>query len=94
MSYSSTVKSHEKLDNKDTFINLPSNNSNNGLLLSKKLDDDSSSTSLLSDSSLSSIELTPQQIPNRRVVKSCFWSTTVFSINFISSILVINLSKW
>lgn len=37
---------------------------------------------------------TNPQVANRRVVKSCLWSTVIFSINFISSILVINLAKW
>jgi len=90
MSHSSTARAHEKIDNNDVSINFSSNYSNNELLLSKKMSDDSSSSSLSNDS----CELSPQQIPNRRVVKSCFCSTLIFSINFISSILVINLSKW
>ena len=36
----------------------------------------------------------PLPVANRRVIQSCFWSTLIFSTNFVSSILVINLAKW
>jgi hypothetical protein len=54
----------------------------------------SSVSSLMTNSSISLSNESPQLPANRRVVKSCFWSTTIFSINFVSSILVINLAKW
>ena len=84
MSQPSVLKQHEKID-----IESMTSDSNNDLLLSSK-------KQLLNNSpnSSSSTESSLLQNPNRRVVKSCFWSTSIFSINFISSILVINLSKW
>ncbi|CAM4931445.1 unnamed protein product [Rotaria socialis] len=45
-------------------------------------------------SSSSSLNDSGQQLVNKRVVNSCLWSTVIFSINFVSSILVINLAKW
>lgn len=90
MSHSSIAKTHDKLDNRDILIDF----SNKDLLSSKKFSDDSSSSSLLSDSSSSASDVSLQHVPHRRAVKSCFWSTIIFSINFMSSILVINLSKW
>jgi len=54
----------------------------------------SSISSLMNNSNISLSNESPQSPANRRVVKSCFWSTTIFSINFVSSILVINLAKW
>jgi hypothetical protein len=80
MSHSVSIKDYQKLDNKDTSIHLPSDYS------SKELS--SSPNSSLSN------ESSDQQVSERRVVKSCFWSTTIFSLNFVSSIVVINLSKW
>ncbi len=90
MSHSSIIKKEIK----DVSIHLSSNYSDKELLLAKKMHDDSSSSPLDDSSSSSMEEVSPQQNPNRRVVKSCFWSAAIFSINFISSILVINLSKW
>jgi solute carrier family 35 protein E3 len=80
MSHLSTVKG----------LDIPhtSNDSSHDLLLSKKISNGSASNVSSSNESIAS------QNPNRRAVKSCFWSTAIFSINFISSILVINLSKW
>jgi hypothetical protein len=37
---------------------------------------------------------TASTMVSRRGTKSCFFSTIIFSTNFISSILVINLAKW
>ena len=55
----------------------------------------SSAGSLMNNSaSLSSNDSVQSALGNKRVVKSCLWSTTIFSINFVSSILVINLAKW
>jgi hypothetical protein len=51
-------------------------------------------SSSMSSSTSSSSESSQHHVANRRVVKSCLWSTVIFSINFISSILVINLAKW
>ncbi len=93
MSLSSAMKHHQTINIQDVGIHPSSSYSSDEILLSKQIHDDSS-TSSLTDSSSSSNEFPSQQIPNRRVVKSCFWSTMIFSINFISSILVINLSKW
>lgn len=63
--------------------------------MSPKFSHKSSSTvNLLRSDSSSSAHDFPQQTPNKRVVKSCLWSTVIFSINFVSSILVINLAKW
>lgn len=79
MSHSSAGKQqYEKLEMEDP--DTRSINATNEILLNKTQSSDSSNDS--------------STISNRRVVKSCFWSTTIFSINFISSILVINLSKW
>ncbi|CAF5112014.1 unnamed protein product, partial [Rotaria magnacalcarata] len=51
-------------------------------------------TILLRSDSSSSLNDSGQQLVNKRVVNSCLWSTVIFSINFVSSILVINLAKW
>lgn len=85
MSHSSSMKRHESIDIEDIAVHHTSDYLNDEL----KIYDDSSN-SLLNDSN----ELSSQENPNRHVVKSCFSSTIIFSINFISSILVINLSKW
>ncbi|CAM4769553.1 unnamed protein product [Rotaria magnacalcarata] len=53
-----------------------------------------STTILLRSDSSSSLNDSGQQLVNKRVVNSCLWSTVIFSINFVSSILVINLAKW
>ncbi len=79
MSHSSAMK-HENIDMKGLDTQQSANGSSNDLLLTKSLSNSSSSNESSS--------------PQRRVVKSCFWSTAIFSMNFISSILVINLSKW
>jgi len=80
MSYTHSSKDNEEYDNKNVAFDILSTSSNN-LLMSN------SSSSSSSDSS-------QQQLANKRVVKSCLLSTVIFSINFISSILVINLAKW
>ncbi|CAF2912521.1 unnamed protein product [Rotaria sp. Silwood2] len=94
MSYSYPRKDHQKIDNKDISIHLSSNYSDNELLLSTKTSD-SSSAKLLINSSLISNESSQQQeqLPNQRITRSCFRSTFIFLINFISSSLVINLSN-
>jgi hypothetical protein len=84
MSYSYTSKDNQAFDNKDISVNFPPT----------LLDASPSSASSSVTSSASSSESAQQQIANRRVVKSCMFSTIIFSINFVSSILVINLSKW
>ena len=81
MNYSYPSKDIQALDSNDISLNLSS----------------SSTSSLMSNPNmLLSNDSSPQQPQpaNRRVVKSCFWSTVIFSINFVSSILVINLAKW
>ncbi len=88
MSHSYPTTDYQKLDNKDVLIHLSSNYSNNELSLSDTVSD-SPPTSLSPTDKLSE-----KQVPNGHVVNSCFWSTTIFSVNFISSILIINLAKW
>ncbi|CAF3525734.1 unnamed protein product [Rotaria sordida] len=86
MSGSYALLKDQTVDNKDLSIDMSTK-------LSNKLS--SSSILIRSDSSSSSsINESGQQAGNKRVVKSCFWSTFIFSINFVSSILVINLAKW
>ncbi|CAF1232952.1 unnamed protein product [Adineta steineri] len=51
-------------------------------------------SSTQSSDSISSNDSFEPQTPKRPVVKSCFWSTAIFSLNFVSSIFIINLSKW
>lgn len=89
MSHSQSLKEKKELDSDDYSIDMSSKSfskSNGQGSTSILLRSDSSSSSSLNDSG--------QQIANKRVVKSCLWSTVIFSINFISSILVINLAKW
>ncbi len=75
-----SLEDDQDLDNKKVSIDL----------LPTSLDNASMTSSI---SSSSSEPLLPQ-VANQRVIKSCLWSTVIFSINFISSILVINLAKW
>ncbi len=88
MPHSHPTIDYQKLNNADVLIHSSSNYSNKELLLSDTISE-SPPTSLSPTD-----ELSDPQVPNRRVVKSCFWSTTIFSVNFISSILIINLAKW
>jgi lantibiotic modifying enzyme len=89
MSYSYSLKNNQEFDNKNVsdLVSAPINN---------LFDSSSSTNSLMSNSSSSSASESSQQqqLANRRVVKSCLWSTVIFAINFVSSILVINLAKW
>ncbi|CAF4827040.1 unnamed protein product [Rotaria sp. Silwood1] len=86
MSSSRSSLNNQESDNKDLSIDMSTK-------LLNKISGLSSSTILLSDSP-SSLKESGQTAVNKRVVKSCFFSTVIFSINFISSILVINLAKW
>ncbi len=79
-SYTHPSRDNQEYDNTDVAFDILSTSSNNSLM-------SSSASSASSESS-------QQQLTNKRVVKSCLLSTVIFSINFISSILVINLAKW
>ncbi|CAF3489738.1 unnamed protein product [Rotaria sp. Silwood1] len=98
MPYSYPRKDHLKIDNKDISVHFSSNNSNNELLLSTRTSDSSSINSLISNALIlnesSQQQQQQKQVSNQRIIQSCFWSIFIFLINFISSILVINLSKW
>jgi len=88
MSYSYSLKNNQEFDNKNASDLVPTP-------INSLFDSSSSTNSLMSNSSSSSAsESSQQQLANRRVVKSCLWSTVIFAINFVSSILVINLAKW
>ena len=80
MSHAYSSKPLQDSDKRELSLNASSPSSMKSL----------STGSLLPNSS----DSTQNMISNRRMVKSCFWSTTIFSINFTSSILVINLAKW
>ena len=91
MSSSYSPKDNQELDTENLSAGVPS------LPLLRPSNSPSSSSRSSMSSSQTSINLndpSQPQVPNRRVVKSCLWSTVIFSINFISSILVINLAKW
>ncbi|UJR15531.1 hypothetical protein I4U23_002470 [Adineta vaga] len=79
MSYSE--KNYQRLETEVSYEHLPTDYSQVNL----------DSSVLPSSTSNDSSE---QGISNEHVDKSCFCSTIIFSINFISSILIINLSKW
>ena len=88
-SYSS--KDNQEFDTENLSVGVPL------VPLLRPSDSSSSSSRSSMSSSQTSINLnepSQPQVANRRVVKSCLWSTVIFSINFISSILVINLAKW
>ncbi len=87
MPHSYPTTDYQKLNNADVLIHSSSNYSNKELLSDTISESPPTSVS-------STDELSDPQVANRRVVKSCFWSTTIFSLNFISSILVINIAKW
>jgi len=80
-SYTHPSRDNQEYDNTNVAFDILSTSSNNSLMSS-------------SASSASSESSQQQQLTNKRVVKSCLLSTVIFSINFISSILVINLAKW
>jgi hypothetical protein len=78
-SYSHPAKNNQESDNTNIPIEIHST---------------SSANLLMSNATISSNGSSQQPPANKRVVKSCLWSTVIFSINFVSSILVINLAKW
>ena len=80
ISYS--LKDSQDFDNQEVAAETPS--------MLNKLSSPSLTTSSLKDD----MQSLNEQHADRRVIKSCAWSTVIFSINFVSSILVINLSKW
>ncbi|CAF3219760.1 unnamed protein product [Rotaria socialis] len=91
MTYSYATQDHRSIDNKDESVRLSLNYSNDDLSASSKTPDISSTELLVSNSSILNDQ---NPVSNPRIAKSCFLSTFIFLINFISSILVINLSKW
>ena len=101
MSYPYPIKDQHAVNHENLSIHLsPHCLSNEPPSMNRKSSSPTSTSSLMSSSasssssSSSSSDSSQQMAPNRRAVKSCFWSTAIFSVNFVSSILVINLSKW
>jgi hypothetical protein len=85
MSSSYSSKDSQEFNKKDLLLDIQST------LLTKSSD---TLSPMVTPSSSPLSETAQAQLANRRVVKSCLWSTVIFSINFVSSILVINLAKW
>ena len=88
MSHSYPSKNIEELENQDSFMKMASSelfNKSNTLI--------PSTNSIRNDSSLTPSNESTQS-SKKPVIKSCACSTVMFSLNFVSSILVINLAKW